>query len=131
MKISMLHCQTKIDRCTVPRLRAYDAQTSAACQAPKGKKKMCFGTVCCILVEGHKLLEQTLGSACSVASALFEFILGVLMPIVCQCPGTHGRQYDKITKDLSCCMFLSHSVIVSCISFIEKQFFGSLTTMGL
>ena len=53
------------------------------------------------------------------------------MPIVCQCPGTHGRQYDKITKDLSCCMFLSHSVIVSCLSFIEKQFFGSLTTMGL
>ena len=37
------------------------AKTSAACQAPKGeKKKMCFGTVCCILDEGHKLLEQTL-----------------------------------------------------------------------
>ena len=82
---------------------------------------MCFGTVCCILDEGHKLLEQTLDLLVhvllpvNVASALFEFILGVLMPIVCQCPGTHGRQYDKITKDLSCCMFLSHIVIVSCI----------------
>ena len=50
----------KVVRCAFPRLRAYVAQTSAACQLPEGKKVanlLCVGTVCCM---GHKLLEQTL-----------------------------------------------------------------------
>ena len=38
VKVSMLKCQTKkVDRCAFPRLRAYEAQTSA-CQVPEGNK---------------------------------------------------------------------------------------------
>ena len=115
MKVSMLHWPNK--NWLMHLSEASCIWRSNIGRLPSTERDFFFCTGC------YKLLEQTLDLLVHVLLPVhflnsFWIILGVLMPIVCQCPGTHGRQYDKITKDLSCCMFLmllSHIVIVSLV----------------
>jgi len=51
----------KVDRCAFPRLRACEAQTSAACKVPEGKKVtnlLCVGTVCCMWMKAINFWNQ-------------------------------------------------------------------------
>ena len=117
--------QTKIDWCTFPRLRAYDAQTSAACQAPKG-----------IFFFLHRML-QTFGtnfgfaSACSVASALFEFILDHFGGLDAYSLSMSGNTWPPVWQDHKRSILLHvfdvvvtycYSVISHCITFYTSQY---------